>query len=122
MGAATTPAIERPIFLSADKRKISYQSKGGNTITLEFKNSKAIDSLRSFTEQNERNKPENMTVTVDGVAKPREENQGLWMGIYDTLSFWCMEAMEVCARLNPCYIRIYWSDDFQTGGSLRSIR
>ncbi|KAK4613429.1 hypothetical protein CLAFUW4_09300 [Fulvia fulva] len=97
MGAATTPAVERPMFLSADQRKISYQSKGGITITLEFKNSKAIESLRTFTQQNTADKPENMTVTVDGVTKPREENQGLWMGIYDTLSFWCMEAMEVAA-------------------------
>lgn len=90
---ATTPATETPMFLSADKRKISYRSKNGNTITLEFKNknSPAADSLRELSKKNPVQKAD---ISVDETA---EGKQNLWLGVYDTLSFWVMEAMEIAA-------------------------
>ncbi|KAF2173367.1 hypothetical protein M409DRAFT_15652 [Zasmidium cellare ATCC 36951] len=80
---ATTPATERPMFLSADKRKISYRSKNGSTITLEFKN---------------KNSPAQKAGAIECEAElDAEGKQNLWLGVYDTLSFWVMEAMEIAA-------------------------
>ncbi|KAK4497724.1 hypothetical protein PRZ48_010377 [Zasmidium cellare] len=100
---ATTPAVERPMFLSADKRKISYRSKNGSTITLEFKNknSPAVDGLRELSKKNPvPNAESKITATVNGQeldAEGKQQQQNLWLGVYDTLSFWVMEAMEIAA-------------------------
>lgn len=98
---APTPATERPMFLSADKRKISYRSKNGSTITLEFKNknSKAVEGLtqlsKKYPPQNAEQKPGMLEGEVGAVDAEGKEN--LWLGVYDTLSFWVMEAMEIAA-------------------------
>lgn len=72
------------MFLSADKRKISYRSKNGNLITLELKNSKAAESLAKMgiTSKDEQNK---------------QEGPGLWAGLFDTISFYVMEGVEIAA-------------------------
>lgn len=98
---ATTPATERPMFLSADKRKISYRSKNGSTITLEFKNknSQAVEGLTQLSKKypapNAEQKAAIARGEVDAVVAEGKEN--LWLGVYDTLSFWVMEAMEIAA-------------------------
>lgn len=73
------------MFLSADKRKISYKSKNGNLITLELKNSKAEESLQKVA---------NMGISQ---ADKQPECQGLWAGIFDTLSFYVAEGIEIAA-------------------------
>lgn len=78
------------MFLSADKRKISYRSKNGNLITLELKNSKAVESLQKVAEMGIASKG-----SKDGQNK--QDNPGLWAGLFDTISFYVMEGVEIAA-------------------------
>lgn len=86
------------MFLSADKRKISYRSKNGSTITLEFKNknSPAADSLRALSQKHPVQDANLNTADPDNESNI-DGKPNLWLGLYDTLSFWCMEAMEIAA-------------------------
>lgn len=93
MGATTTTTsahagdIPKPTFLSADKRKISYRSKNGNLLTMELKNSKSADNIHETPKESETSKT---------VAVVPSDAQSRWAGLYDTLSFWVMEGVEIC--------------------------
>ncbi|KAM3414046.1 hypothetical protein BST61_g10707 [Cercospora zeina] len=86
---ATTPE-PHPMLLSSSKRKISYRSRNGNVITLELKNSKAVESLQDVAKRGiPRGKSAQDQTTQD--------SQGLWAGLFDTLSFCVMEGVEIAA-------------------------
>lgn len=80
------------MFLSADKRKISYRSKNGSMVTLSFQNpsSKATDCPSDGARED---------LTKEGGAEAGMQAQThpseLWAGLYDSLSFWVGEAVEI---------------------------
>lgn len=86
--APATMPDRRPMLLSPDQRRISYTSKNGNTITLEMKDSKAANGLRNIAKQHS---------TEEKAAGTSDSKQGVWPGVYDTLSFWIAEAVEIAA-------------------------
>lgn len=86
---AKTPTAERPMFLSADKRKLSYRSKSGRVLTLELKNSNAINSLQQLDKKYPKDGT-TTTITVDKIP-----SAGLWPQLFDTLSLYVEEAIEV---------------------------
>ena len=80
---------ERPITLSADHRTISYTSKTGKTLTVKLGNSKnAIDTLCEVSDRSA--KP-----LQEGPSLKKIANQGLWPAVYDAMSFWVLEAVEI---------------------------
>ena len=97
MAVTDSSVPKRPIILSADHRKISYTSKTGKTVTLQLRNSgKAVESLRELSDRDTK------TLEADLEQSPSEndssaDSQGVWANVYDTLSFWVMEAVEVAA-------------------------
>ncbi|WPB06886.1 uncharacterized protein RHO25_011546 [Cercospora beticola] len=91
MGATTATTSEsRPMLLSPDNRKISYRSKNGNVITLELKNSKAVESLQQVAKRG-------IAQENSEQDQKKQESEGLWAGLFDTLSFWVMEGVEIAA-------------------------
>lgn len=95
MGADTTPAPAvntarpaRPSLRSA--RTISYR-KNGDLITLELSNSKAAESLKELAKKNPTT--ENDRKFIADVENA--EAGGLVATVYDALSFWVMEYMEI---------------------------
>lgn len=87
---ATTPCA-RPMFLSADKRTISYASKRGSLITLELKNSNAVKSVQEVAKMGIAQK------AAGGEEQNKEESPGYWAALLDTLSFYVMEGVEIAA-------------------------
>ncbi|CAK4004833.1 Hypothetical predicted protein [Lecanosticta acicola] len=94
MGAPTTATEtqQRPMVLSADKRKISYRSKNGNLFTLELKNSKAEDSLRSLKKKYDSKIPQDVP---NGEDAAKDNGSTLWPGLYDTIAMLIEESLEV---------------------------
>lgn len=97
MGAATTPAPAvdnarpaRPSLLSARTRTISYR-KNGEILTLELTNSKAAASLRELAKKNPTTEQDKKFIADVEQA----EAGGVVATVYDALSFWVMEAMEI---------------------------
>lgn len=88
---ATTPCA-RPMFLSADKRTISYASNRGSLITLELKkNSNAVKSVQDVAKMGIAQK------AAGGEEQNKEESPGYWAALLDTLSFYVMEGVEIAA-------------------------
>ncbi|CZT14496.1 uncharacterized protein RCC_00474 [Ramularia collo-cygni] len=97
MGAANTPAPAddnarpvRPSLVSARSR-ISYRKNTGEVVTLDLTNSKAAESLRALSKTN-------VTTDVDRKFIADVENAeagGFVSTVYDALSFWVMEAVEI---------------------------
>jgi hypothetical protein len=96
MGAATTPApavdtAARPARPSLrSTRTISYR-KNGDLITLELSNSKAAESLRELAKKNPATEQDKKFIA----DVEKAEAGGFVATVYDTLSFWVMEAMEI---------------------------
>lgn len=86
---ATTPC--GPMFLSADKRTISYASNRGSLITLELKNSNAVKSVQEVAKMGIAQK------AAGGEEQNKEESPGYWAALLDTLSFYVMEGVEIAA-------------------------
>lgn len=95
MGAPTTATEnqQRPVFLSADKRKLSYRSKSGNVFTVELRNSKAADSLRELEKKYD-SKPSKDATAGDLAAKESDATAS-WPGIFDTIAMLIEESLEV---------------------------
>lgn len=93
MGAATTttPERPRPMFLSADSRKLSYRSKSGTVLTLQLTNSKAADTLKQVAQKDQASQG----APNAGAEEGKEEKKAMWPGVFDTLSFWAAEAVEI---------------------------
>ncbi|GIZ48374.1 hypothetical protein CKM354_001143700 [Cercospora kikuchii] len=77
------------MLLSPDNRKISYRSNG-NVITLELKNSKAVEKLQQVAKRG-------IAQENSEQGQKKQESEGLWAGLFDTLSFWVMEGVEIAA-------------------------
>ncbi|KAF7193692.1 hypothetical protein HII31_05038 [Pseudocercospora fuligena] len=92
MGATTTQTSERPrpMFLSADSRKLSYRSKSGHVLTLQLSNSKAADSLKQVAEKDQAKQG-----ARNAASEGKEKQEAMWPGVFDTLSFWAAEAVEI---------------------------
>ncbi|KXS97269.1 hypothetical protein AC579_1608 [Pseudocercospora musae] len=93
MRATTTQTAEppRPMFLSPDTRKLSYRSKSRHVLTLQCSNSKAADNLKQVAEKDQ---AKQRAKNAASVAKEKQEAT-LWPGLFDTLSFWAAEAVEI---------------------------
>ena len=74
------------MFLSADNRKISYRSKSGNVLTLQLTNSRAAESLKQVAKKDQ---------ARNATSEGKEEQKAMWPGVFDTLSFWAAEAVEI---------------------------
>jgi hypothetical protein len=85
----TTPS--RPAFLSARTRTISYKRQNGNVVTLELTNSKAAESLRELAKKNPTTEQDKKFIDEVESGEP----QGLVAGVYDALSIWIMDAIEI---------------------------
>lgn len=79
------------MFLSADKRTISYASNRGSLITLELKNSNAVKSVKEVAKMGIAQK------AAGGEEQNKEESPGYWAALLDTLSFYVMEGVEIAA-------------------------
>lgn len=79
------------MFLSADKRTISYASNRGSLITLELKNSNAVKSVQESAKMGIAQK------AAGGEEQNKEESPGYWAALLDTLSFYVMEGVEIAA-------------------------
>lgn len=79
------------MFLSADKRTISYASTRGSLITLELKNSNAVKSVQEVAKMGIAQK------AAGGEEQNKEESPGYWAALLDTLSFYVMEGVEIAA-------------------------
>jgi len=115
--ATTTSRPQRPGLITSDGRGISYKSKTGRTLTFEFKpngtpGGEALAKLTALKAalpevstsgkkdgavKKSHRLPEKAEIVVrtKDATESAEVNPGILLGIYDTLSFWCMEAVEV---------------------------
>ncbi|KXT00413.1 hypothetical protein AC578_3344 [Pseudocercospora eumusae] len=87
-----TTHTPRPMFLSADARKLSYRSKSGHVLTLQLTNSKAADNPKQVAEKDQ---PKQGATNAASEAKEKQKQEAMWPGLFDTLSFWAAEAVEI---------------------------
>jgi hypothetical protein len=82
----------RPAFLSARTRTVSYKRQNGNVVTLDLHNSKAAESLRELAKKNPTTEQDKKFLAQVETGEPA---QGLVAGVYDALSIWIMDAIEI---------------------------
>ncbi|SMY25310.1 unnamed protein product [Zymoseptoria tritici ST99CH_1A5] len=89
----TSMRPSRPAFLSARTRTISYKRQNGNVVTLDLhKDSKAAESLRELAKKNPTTEQDKKFLAQVESGEPA---QGLVAGVYDALSIWIMDAIEI---------------------------